>query len=300
MSFLNPVSEPVLRFKSTDAGAPQINYNSRTAGDIKAVLKACLVDGYGAIDGAGWTAANEVSNVIEFVSPSAAMNDYRLGIDDTSTTKTDWFYQYQDARVNPSSSAINKNIANINKTHTSNGWQLLVTERGLYFIEIFYVTDASAKFGRLTFFGRVKSSLKDDGGKNIGFWCVGHSAKDPDNFFTAPTTAKQHYELGVHNSMAFGAANLASFGTQVDTVYTTGSVDFSSEVYLYSAAQMVAQQVGLLLKYNNDADNRFGVYDAVLDGRDVLTITMSYADTGLASLKKYARQVLLRTDSWEY
>lgn len=66
MSFLNPVSEPVKRFKSTDAGAPQINYNARVSGDVKTVLKACLVTGYGAKASAGWSIVNEVDHVAEF------------------------------------------------------------------------------------------------------------------------------------------------------------------------------------------------------------------------------------------
>ena len=136
MSFLNPVSEPVLRFSSTDASAPQINYNARTAGDIKAVLKACLVTGYGAKASAGWSIVNEINHVAEFVSPSAAMSDYRLGVDDSTTIKTTWYYQYQDARTNPNYNEPTKSFSYVDKTHASNGWQMLVTERGIVFIEL--------------------------------------------------------------------------------------------------------------------------------------------------------------------
>lgn len=300
MSFLNPVNEPVLRFKSTDAGAPQINYNSRVAGDVKAVLKACLVTGYGATASAGWTAVNEVGHVAEFVSPSAAMSDYRLSIDDTSTSSTTWYYQYQDVRVNPVGNAIAKSITNIDKTHASNGWQLLVTDRGFYFVEIFYAASVNSTFGRLTCFGSVKSALTNNDSKNIAFWCVGHNAQDAETFFSNPANSK-HYVLGSYTDVNFSSANLPSFsGGQADAVYSNNTVDFISELYLYSGNQMLAQQPGFLLKYNNNPNNRFGVYETLVGVQQMLNVTMTYSASDISGLNKYARQVLIPLSFWEY
>lgn len=52
MSFLNPVSEQVSVYMSTDADAPVLN---KTANNLAVLFKACLVTGYGTKVGAGWT-----------------------------------------------------------------------------------------------------------------------------------------------------------------------------------------------------------------------------------------------------
>ena len=44
---------PVTVYRSTDAGAPLLTNSN---GSLIAVLKACLVDGYGSKASAGWTA----------------------------------------------------------------------------------------------------------------------------------------------------------------------------------------------------------------------------------------------------
>jgi hypothetical protein len=203
MSFLNPVNEPVLRFKSTDAGAPQINYNARVAGDVKTVLKACLVTGYGDKASAGWSIVNEVNHVAEFVSPAVAMSDYRLGIDDTSASSTTWYYQYQNVRKNPSLNAPIKNFGSyIDKNHASNAWQLLVTQRGLYFVEICKHSGGDVLVARMTYWGMVKSALVSDVGENISWFCVGWCAPqiDPKAFFVDFNT-KAHTRLGATSSL---------------------------------------------------------------------------------------------------
>lgn len=127
MSFLNPVNEPVLRFSSTDTDAPQIDYNSRTSSDIKTVLKACLVTGYGTTASAGWSITNETTNDAEFVSPSAAMSSYRIGVTGGSY-RTDWYYMHNNVKKTPASGAVLQEVSSIDKTHPSNGWELLVTQ----------------------------------------------------------------------------------------------------------------------------------------------------------------------------
>ncbi|MGB6926423.1 hypothetical protein [Psychrobacter sp.] len=309
MSFLNPVNEPVLRFKSTDAGAPQINYSARVAGDVKAIIKACLVTGYGTTASAGWSVVNEVDHVAEFVSPSAAMSDYRLGIDDTSTSNTTWYYQYQDARVNPASNTLTKNFSNINKTSVRNGWQLLATDQGFIFIEVLDDNIALGLVTRVTYWGRVKSALKNDSGKNIAWWSVGHNAFDPTAFFNPDIFRDGSLYISGNRHHVFNG----SYGAQVYIIATNAvrsgayvsndplsAVEIVSAWYFYSQAFVVGVQPGVLLADCNDDSERFKVSDTMFNGRPVLSVPISYATGDLERYNKYTRTLLLALDNWEY
>lgn len=186
MSFLNPVNEPVKRFSSTDAGAPQVNYNSRVAGDVKAIIKACLVTGYGSKASAGWSMVNEVSNVAEFVSPIAAMSDYRFGIDDSGNVQ--FYYTYNDVKTAPSSSVFSKGFSNNDRNHANNGWQLIVTARGFVFVELAQSTSANGVLSRVTYVGANKQITDGSGGRNISCFTVGLNAPTgyPASFFSSP------------------------------------------------------------------------------------------------------------------
>ena len=185
MSFLNPVSEPVLMYSSTDTRAPQINYAARAAGDVKTVLKACLVTGYGTKQGAGWTMQNETDFVAEFVSPSTLLSDYRFGIDDNSTSATTFYYTYQNVIKNPSANALTKSLFYVNKTSPNNTWTLLVTNQGFLWVEKFVHTTSPIECCRILYIGRIKSALINDTTKNINFYNFGfHGAvSEPRQFF---------------------------------------------------------------------------------------------------------------------
>ena len=53
MSLKQPVRYPVKYYSHLDTGAPQL---ANIDGNIKTIIKACLVTGYGTKEGAGWTA----------------------------------------------------------------------------------------------------------------------------------------------------------------------------------------------------------------------------------------------------
>ncbi len=303
MSFLNPVSLPVKRFKSTDADAPQINYNARTAGDVKAVLKACLVTGYGATASAEWSVVNEVGHVAEFVSPSASMSDYRLGIDDTSTSNTTWYYQHLDTRVNPEyNNILIKNFTNIKLTSAANGWQLLATAQGVIFIEVLDDNIAKGLVTRVTYFGRIKSALKNDGNANIAFWSVGHNAGDPTNFWahTVSASADKHdYQVGGYTGAKIVVINAIRTTTYISDD-TTSAVEPVSPWYLYNAANFLGVQPAVLVTVlNNDAE-RFKVLDTVFDGKPMLSVPVSYATADLDRYNKYTRTLLIALDYWGY
>lgn len=300
MSFLNPVSEPVLRFNSTDAGAPQIKYNARVAGDVKEVLKACLVTGYGATASAGWSIVNEVSHVAEFVSPSVAMSDYRLGIDDTSAASTTWYYQYQDVRVNPSRNIAIRAMDHVDKNSSLNGWQLIVTERGIYFVEILRMPAINALTSRITYWGSVKSALLVSGDKNMGFWALGLDApfRYTSELFTPSLFAETHYDLQKKPS-AFAATNLSYLASTTD-FSSTSTNDLFSGLYLVANNQFIAQQAGLLLRTPAQPVEALGVYDGALNDRPILNITIGATSSNDSIVRGYSRQVAIYLDYWEY
>ena len=69
-------------YYSTDAGAPTL---SGTAGAMITVLDACLVNGYGAKSGAGWTKPYSETSLAAYKQGAGGQNQY-LYIDDSGTT----------------------------------------------------------------------------------------------------------------------------------------------------------------------------------------------------------------------
>lgn len=300
MSFLNPVNEPVLRFSSTDAGAPQINYNARVAGDVKTVLKACLVTGYGTKSSAGWSMVNEVNHVAEFVSPSVAMSDYRLGIDDTSTSSTTWYYQYQNTRINPTDNSLSKSFSYADKSSAANGWDLIVTEKGFYFVERIYHTTIQAIQGRVTWIGSVKLALSGNNGiHNMGFWSVGYQAPTAYSWQFFPTASKRYYKIDNYTAIDFAATNI---GIMSAYPFTAGAsiVDIAAELFLVKDGIFLAQHPGILLTALNDIDARYGIYETTIDSRPVLYVSLGVAVNALATVQSGTRGVMIQLDNWEY
>ena len=300
MSFLNPVNEPVLRFKSTDAGAPQINCNARVAGDVKTVLKACLVTGYGDKASAGWSIVNEVNHVAEFVSPAVAMSDYRLGIDDTSASSTTWYYQYQDVRINPVSNALSKNFGGyIDKNHASNGWQLLVTQRGLYFLEICKHSGGDALVARMTYWGMIKSALVNNVGENIAWFAAGWGAPNID-----PKRVFFDFNVAAHTRLS-GIGSLKSASPVVELlrngqsrVYGEQSIDITAELYLVASNKLAGSQQGLLLKEVAVLSDLYGVRDEMVNNRPVLYMCLS-REVVFSDIKNWSTAALIYLDYWE-
>lgn len=305
MSFLNPVNEPVKRFSSTDVGAPQINYNARVAGDVKAVLKACLVNGYGTKASAGWSIVNEVNHVAEFVSPSAAMSDYRLGIDDTSASSTTWYYQYQDLRTNPASNSLPKNHGHIDLTSAKNGWQLLVSDRGAIFIEALDNTIVLGMVTRVVYWGAIKSASTNGAGKNIAWWSIGHTGRDPTAFFTLfgadnyLYTNNHHYIVNDKQKPFIFVTNAWRANSYV-AIDSQSSVEVVSAWYLYSGANFVGEQPAVMLSDCNNNAERHKIKEVQFNGRPVLSVPASYDTNTSGGYNNYTRTLLIALDNWGY
>lgn len=300
MSFLNPVSEPVLRFSSTDADAPQINYSSRTAGDIKAVLKACLVDGYGTTASAGWSVVNEVGEVAEFVSPSASMSDYRLGINDSSASASTWYYTYFDSRINPNYGASPSKSFSYTD-NIKNKWELLVTDNGLFFIEILHHTASQKATSRVTWLGQLKPALMTNG-INMSYFCLGYGADIAivSQFFTTSRLQSNRLSNYDHNNTLFGASNVKYFETEL-TPYGINTAELASELFITTNVGVVlAQQPGLLLHSVNKESDAFGVYDDIIDGRPVFSIPLGFSNGPERNVALRTKRICIYTDQWGY
>ncbi|MDN5665062.1 MAG: hypothetical protein L0G41_02410 [Psychrobacter sp.] len=297
MSFLNPVSEPVLRFSSTDTDAPQINYAARVAGDVKTVLKACLVTGYGAKPSAGWSIANDVDHVAEFVSPSAAMSDYRLGIDDTSTSSTTWYYQYQDARIDPRYNVPTKSLGNVDKAHIDNGWRLVVSSRGFILIEILQHNVVKKPSVRITYFSPVKSMLSAVETHNMMFFNFGHDGQI-DRSSRLHTSTYPYCKLNDYTAPEiFGTLLLVD-----DYDRDISVVDVTTQLFVKNASvsAIIAKVPGLLAQTISQTDDIYRLRDIKIDGRDYLSVCTGYSYPTAQYVTPRARNFLIPTDYWEY
>lgn len=303
MSFLNPVNEPVLRFSSKDAGAPQINYNARVAGDIKTVLKACLVTGYGTKASAGWTMPKETGNIAEFASPVAAMSDYKLGIDDRSAATSTWYYLYKTSRTNPNYNIPTKQINAFDKSSVKNGWQLLVTMRGIILIEIFDSNIINELVSRVTYWGQIKSGLKNNTGVNMAFWQVGFGGAEafPAYFFDPINPNYRHFRFGTYiNDINVGGSNVLSMSSQNDNADSNAAVEVASALYLYRLGRFMGEQPALIMTDNNDPLKRYGVFDTTFQERPAINLCLAYDFNDLPSFPNYTKTILLYLDYWEY
>lgn len=300
MSFLNPISEPVLMYSSTDADAPQINYAARAAGDVKTVLKACLVTGYGTKQGAGWSIQNETDFAAEFKSPEIALSEYTLGINDTSASSNIWYNKYQTTTRNLTTSALTKNPANIDKTKAS-GWHCIVTRQGVYHIEFVYQTIAKNYMARVIYWGRLKSALTDDMGKNIAFWISGADSQSsyPKEVFAATSSNYRYTLLGAATTLNASFANYDGLYA-APSATKFGTVEISSPVYFYSDGALAAKQPGLLLKLANTMTNFYGVYQTTYNDRPVLYVCAGYNNAIVNNVPMYSLPMMIYLDNWGY
>lgn len=155
-------------YYSTDSGAPVY---SGSVGAFIAVLKACLVDGYGSKAAAGWT--QEFSGTNLSVLRPAVGNRHRLWIDDTNaqyarvrgyegmtdvSTGTGPFPT--DVQLSGGGYVVKSNAA----SSAARGWVLAADEKRVWFISA-QASDTivgSATNGLGLFFGDIKSAKAGD------------------------------------------------------------------------------------------------------------------------------------------
>lgn len=292
MSFLNPVNKPVKRFKSTDAGAPSLNFVTRKIGDVKDILKACLVTGYGAIEGAGWEIAGETASYGEFTSPSANMAGIALRITDTATIPT-WQQVVGGTVIRTISDT--KVVSGINATHASNGWQVIVTELGFFYIEMLYSTIMEASTARLYFFGLMKSAITADP-YGSGLWATGWNINSSYPISVMkPTESNPFFYIDTKKSTNFYSAAFISS----TPVYGVSNIDIASDIYININDATVGQHIGLMAFKPALTTDMFPISEKTIDGRPVLYVSLSNNYGSYSSQVSSTRYVLIFLDYWE-
>lgn len=158
MSLLTPVQYPAKHYSHLDAGAPQI---SSAAGAIKAILKACLVTGYGSKASAGWAALFDDTNRMALRLPDAAQ---ALGLPDLKIENGAGRYAVS-SQSNPTSLDDATVLATVGllaiDSKMSSVWHLIATDVGFVFCYGAGRNNYSTGAERVIFYCGVISPLSD-------------------------------------------------------------------------------------------------------------------------------------------
>ena len=199
----------VRRFRSTDAGAPQI---TATAGSCIAVLNACLVNGYGAQTPLGWSIAYTGTNLAVY-RPGAGNQRY-LYVDDTGTGSTvSKMYETMSAintGTNPAPASGTGYIAAL-KT-TSPYWEIVGNEKAFYFFINSSLSIPSYKNSidaLVSFFGDINSYLPGDTYNTM--WIGGNSPPSTNFYFAQHigsylTSSTNTFHFILRNYLGTGSA----------------------------------------------------------------------------------------------
>jgi len=152
-------------YQSTDASAPAL---SNTAGSLIAVLRACLVTGYGAKAAAGWTEAYTGTNKVAFrMATGVGKNGVYLQIADSSTTDSllRGYGAMTDVDTGTEPFGLLSTSTCVVKTATQ-AWKVVATDTYFYLFMGYGAVFWSSS-GSQMFFGQYKTSLSLGGKNNI-------------------------------------------------------------------------------------------------------------------------------------
>lgn len=134
MSLITPERVPVKTYRWDDVGAPQLN---DAAGSIIAIIKACLITGYGSKEGAGWSVQFENSvNNVEVLRPEVGPHtDFFLRLSgDTGREMTPQVYLNM-TNANTGTLKLQCDTAfRYGVVSRSNKWLLVASPRGFWFL----------------------------------------------------------------------------------------------------------------------------------------------------------------------
>ncbi|WP_415775332.1 hypothetical protein ACMYQ1_18455 [Shewanella oncorhynchi] len=220
---------PVTVYRYTDAGAPQLT--SGTPSEWIAILKACLVDGYGAKAGLGWT--------LEFENAGQYKAAFRNSVVDGGTGGYVQFWSSTGG--NAANTGMNFQTADsmsaldsftkagygrqLSLTTGMRGWEIIGTSRGFYIISHFTtnllngITTSSVQINQHYFIGDIESHLSNDQGV---FTIVSTLATQSNQYSTSSTgivnnTQSLYCRLyaadGGTSSFMYSASKMVSVGS---------------------------------------------------------------------------------------
>jgi hypothetical protein len=157
---------PVTVYKSSDAGAPVLNNASSS---LVAVLDACLVNGFGAKPGAGWTKPYSFSTTGASYKQGAGSNGFYLNVEDTQPNfgRARGFETMTAYNTGPTSFPTDGQqlgatyFQKTNNTTANQPWVLIATSRTFYFFSAYDATAAHV-LGTAFYFGDFISEKPGD------------------------------------------------------------------------------------------------------------------------------------------
>lgn len=210
-------------YASTDGSAPVLN---GTAGEFVALLKACLVDGYGSKAAAGWTRPFSGTNKAAF--KQAAGNQFYLRVLDhnlTSTTRYAFlrgFETMSDVDTGTggfptAAQQTNGLIVNYNTGAVARPWIVIADDRTVYaFCDI---------AGNATYyafmFGDIYSYVSSDGYRTALIGMIDNTTDRLNAGYADVTTAASGYYIARKYD---GSGTSLQVGVHADNTYVSSSV----------------------------------------------------------------------------
>jgi len=282
--YVNNIEMPVTLYLSSDDQAPVL-----TNANLSVILKACLVTGYGAKHGAGWTMPYEdaASNTRVFAPKHVGELDSYLRIKDTGGGKAEVRAYREMTGIDTGEKILDLGLPyKFAVSNPTGRWVVVASERSvIIWVESGY--DSAGRNGQMLFYG-------DTGSAHDGSRCPPHAGSrrgDSDG----STSSLFYYETA--NASAKAKSYRDETGTTVQDFISLFGVPYEvTPQYLSSILTRRDNRlypVPGVFTNTAPADNLTEISD---DGVPYLVLH-SY---GWSDLPKNFARLIIRTDKWRY
>lgn len=282
--YVNNIEMPVMAYYSTDDQAPAM-----TNANLGVILKACLVTGYGAKHGAGWTLPYEdaASNTRVFAPKHAGEHDSYLRIKDTGGGKAELRAYREMSSLDAGEKILDLGLPYKYAVSNPTGrWVVIASERSvIIWVESGY--DSTGRNGQMLFYGDTASA--HDGSRCL---LLAHSG----GTYSDGSTSSLFLYDNANTSVKAKSYRDGDGAAEQDFLSLFGSPRETTGQYL---APVLMQRGGLLYPMpgihtsTRAADNLTEIND---DGTPY-TVLHSY---GWSTIPKDFARLIIRTDKWRY
>ena len=282
--YVNNIEMPVTLYLSSDDQAPVI-----TNANLGVILKACLVTGYGAKQGAGWTMPYEdaASNTRVFAPKHAGEHDSYLRIKDTGSGKAEIQAYREMTGIDTGEKILELSSPyKYGQVNLRGGWVVVASNRSvIIWVDSGY--DSDKRNGQMLFYGDTASA--HDGSRCL---LLAHSG---GTYSDGSTSSLFHYD-NANTSVKARSYRDGDGAAEQDFLSLFGSPREITGQYL---APVLLQRGGLLYPVpgihtsTRAADNLTEIND---DGTPY-TVLHSY---GWSNIRKDFARLIIRTDKWRY
>lgn len=279
--------EPIF-YKHTDVAAPIV---TKSAGSVSTLLKACLVTGYGDINGSGWSILHEdlAGNILVLRSTSPKSMGCVLHILDNSSSGAASVIAYKDwDTIN------NKGVEKFGEGYFSGHWVatskwfVMATDRFFY---LFLSTNAGTNFS-MNGFGDVKS-LDDKldfsaliAPKGVADVVGNFGYTNVDTSMGTAYFPRRMYKGYLPGNESYGASYSTGYASSVVVL-----TDFALYIGMAGSLQPLVQLPGLLIPYAEITVSQQGAY-GTLDNQ------LPYRNPIVCVSQSYFGYAVLQMDDW--